>query len=221
MKDKKMLIKNYIIALICFFVIAGISLRIIDGSEEKEAGQKGETQQTEAAEPEKEYKLIEETKVYMTTPKETFLYYCSPCHGPSGNGTGIYFTIDLKPSPRDLTDVEYMAGLTDDYLLNFITKGSAAMEKSELCPPWGGALDDGTIKGLISYLRSLTIAKSKEGEASEGKEEAAAKKVVEVKEKGTPQAIIWSVLVFVCAFLAIGATREWKKLGKEEASGKK
>ncbi len=220
MKDNKMLIKNYIIALICFFVIAGVSLRSTECSDENAAGEKSEAQ-AEAARSGKEYKLIEETKVYMTTPKETFLYYCSPCHGPSGNGTGIYFTIDLKPSPRDLTDIEYMAALTDDYLLNFIKKGSAAMEKSELCPPWGGSLDDDTIKGLISYLRSLTIAKSKEGEASEDQEETVAEKVVEVKEKGTPQAIIWSVLVFVCAFLAIGAIREWKKLGKEEASVKK
>jgi mono/diheme cytochrome c family protein len=211
-----MLIKNYIIALICFFVIGGTFLRISEGSEEKGAGQ-----QIEVAEPEKEYKLIEETKVYMTTPKETFLYYCSPCHGTKGNGKGIYFTIDLKPGPADLTNVEYMATLTDDYLLNFITKGSAAMEKSKLCPPWGETLDVDTIKGLISYLRSLTIATSKEGDVSEGKEEAATEKVVEVKEKETPQAIIWSVLVFVCAFLAIGAIREWKKLGKEEASVKK
>ncbi len=216
-----MFMKNYIITLICFFVLAGLSLRVIEGSEEKGTDQQGEAQKTEAAEPEKEYKLIEETKVYMTTPKQTFLYYCSPCHGPSGNGKGIYFTIDLEPSPRDLTDIEYMAALTDDYLLNFITKGSAAMEKSELCPPWGGALGADTIKQLVSYLRGLTIAKSKEGEASAGEEEAADAKVVVEKEKGTPQAIIWSVLVFVCAFLAIGTIREWKKLGKEEASVKK
>jgi hypothetical protein len=216
-----MFMKNYIITLICFFVLAGSSLRVIEGSEDKGTAQKGETKKTEAAEPEKEYKLIEETKVYMTTPKQTFLYYCSPCHGPSGNGKGIYFTIDLEPSPRDLTDIEYMAALTDDYLLNFITKGSAAMEKSELCPPWGGALGVDTIKGLVSYLRGITIAKSKEGGASAGEEAAADAKIVVEKKKGTPQAIIWSVLVFVCAFLVIGTIREWKKLGKEEASVKK
>ncbi|MCP4268320.1 MAG: cytochrome c [Candidatus Brocadiaceae bacterium] len=213
--------KNYIITLICFFAIAGTSFRIIEGSEGQGTEQKGDTQQAEAAEPEKEYELIEETKDYMTTPKQTFLYYCSPCHGNSGNGKGIYFTIDLQPSPRDLTDIEYMAALTDDYLLNFITKGSAAMEKSKLCPPWGGALGVDTIKGLVSYLRGLTIAKSKEGEASAGEEEAAEAKVVVEKEQGTPQAIIWSVLIFICAFLAIGTIREWKKLGKEEASVKK
>ncbi len=220
MKDKIMLIKNYIITLIFLLVVVGTSLSAVEGSEEG-SGQKGTSELTGDAEPEKKYELIEETKAYMTTPKQTFLYYCSPCHGPSGNGKGIYFTIDLQPSPRDLTDIEYMAALTDDYLLNFITNGSAAMEKSELCPPWGGALGVDTIKGLVSYLRSLTIAKSKEGEAPEGEEETADAKVIEGKEKGTPQAIIWSVLVFVCAFLAISAIREWKKIGSEEASVKK
>jgi hypothetical protein len=221
LKVKKIFMKKYIIVLICFFALTGTSFKVIEGSEEKGKEQKGEEQKTIVSEPQKEYKLIEETKVYMTTPKQTFLYYCSPCHGTSGDGKGIYFTIDLQPSPRDLTDVEYMAALTDDYLLNFITKGSAAMEKSELCPPWGGALGVDAIKGLISYLRSLTIAKSKEGKVSAGKEEVVAAKAIDAKEKGTPRAIIWSVLVFVCAFLAIGSIREWKKIGKEEASVKK
>ena len=106
--------------------------------------------------------------------------------------------------------------------MNFITNGSAAMEKSTLCPPWGGTLDDTMIKGLIGYLRGLTIAKSKEGGDASGKEEAdAAKVVVDEKGKETPQAVIWSVLIFLCAFFAIGAVREWKKLAKEGPSEKK
>jgi hypothetical protein len=211
----KILIKNYIIVLVCFFAVAGISISYVNGSEEGAQG--------ESTEPEKKYELIETTKDYLISPKGAFLYYCSPCHGKSANGKGIYFTIDLKPSPTDLTNVEYMAALTDDYLVNFITKGSAAMEKSTLCPPWGGTLDDAMIKGMIGYLRGLTIAKSKEeGDTASGKEETdAAKVVVGEKGKETPQAVIWSVLIFLCAFFAIGAVREWKKLTIEGPSGKK
>lgn len=214
-----MLIKNYIIGLICFFVVAGTSISYVNGSE----GTKAESAQGESAEPEKKYELIETTKDYLISPKSAFLYYCSPCHGTSANGKGIYFTIDLEPKPTDLTNVEYMAELTDDYLVNFITKGSAAMEKSKLCPPWGGTLDDSMIKGMIGYLRSLTIAKSKEdADTTSDKEETdAAKVVVEEKGKETPQAVIWSVLIFLCAFFAIGAVREWKKLAKEGPSEKK
>ena len=214
----KILIKNYIIVIVCFFVVAGTSISYVDGSEGKQA----ETAQAESTEPEKKYELIETTKEYLTSPKGAFMYYCSPCHGRSANGKGIYFTIDLKPSPTDLTNVEYMAALTDEYLVNFITNGSAAMEKSTLCPPWGGTLDDTMIKGLIGYLRGLTIAKSKEGEDASGGEEAdAAKIVVDEKGKETPQAVIWRVLLFLCAFFAIGAVREWKKLAQEGPSEKK
>lgn len=212
----KTLIKNYIIVLICFFVVAGTSISYVNGSE-------GTAEQaTEGtAEPEKKYELIEKTKDYLTSPKGAFLYYCSPCHGTSANGKGIYFTIDLKPSPTDLTNIEYMAALTDDYLVNFVTNGSAAMEKSKLCPPWGQTLDEDMIKGIVGYLRSLTIAKSKEGGDASGKEEADAASVVGEKGKETPQAVIWSVLVLLCAFFAFGAKREWKKLAKEEPSEKK
>lgn len=207
-----MLMKNTIIGIICFLMVAGISLRFTEGSEGKEA-----EQLSEAAEPEKEYKLIEEIKVYLTTPKETFKYYCSPCHGKAANGKGIYFTIDLEPTPRDLTDVEYMAALTDDYLFNFISKGSAAMEKSELCPPWGNTLAEDRIKGIIAYLRGLTISKSKEGKEVVVKEGTV---VAEVRKKGTPPVVIWSVLILLSAFLVFSAKKEWKKLAEEKASKK-
>ncbi|GAX62462.1 cytochrome c, mono- and diheme variants [Candidatus Scalindua japonica] len=211
------LIKNYIIVIICFFVVGFTSINHVGGSE----GQSTKNAQAGSEEPDKKYELIEKAKIYMTSPKEVFLYYCSPCHGKKANGKGIYFTIDLKPSPSDLTNVEYMAALTDDYLLNFITQGSAAMEKSTLCPPWGKTLDEGTIKGIIGYLRSLTIAKSKESTNASDKEEVDAAVVAEVTDQGTPQAVIWSVLAFLCAFFAIGAAREWKKLAKEGPSKKK
>ncbi len=211
-----MLMKNTIIGIICFLMVAGAFLRFTDGSEGKEAEQPKEAvRQSEVVEPEKEYKLIEEIKVYLTSPKEIFIYYCSPCHGKAANGKGIYFTVDLEPSPRDLTDVEYMAALTDDYLLNFISKGSAAMRKSELCPPWGNTLGEDRIKGLIAYLRGLTISKSKEGEEEVAKEETA---VAEVGRKGTPPAVIWSVLILLTAFLVRSAKKEWKKLAEEKAS---
>ena len=214
----KILIKNYIIVLICFFVVAGTSISYVNGSEGKQAE---ESAKSESIEPEKKYELIEKTKDYLTSPKGAFLYYCSPCHGTAANGKGIYFTIDLEPRPTDLTNIEYMAALTDGYLLNFVTNGSAAMEKSKLCPPWGETLDEDMIKGIIGYLRSLTIAKSKEGGDASGKDEADAASVVGEKGKETPQAVIWSVLVLLCAFFAFGAKREWKKLAKEEPSEKK
>ncbi len=69
-----MLMKNTIIGIICFLIAAGTFLRFTDGSEGKETEQSKEAVQlSEAIEPEKEYKLIEEIKVYLTSPKETFI----------------------------------------------------------------------------------------------------------------------------------------------------
>ena len=201
-----MFVRNYVTGVMCFIFMIGIVLKAVNGSEEKEPF----------------ITLVEKEKVYLTTSKKTFQYYCGPCHGENANGKGIFFTIDLKPKPRDLTDVEYMAELTDDYLLNFISKGSAAMEKSDLCPPWGSTLEEDRIKGIIAYLRGLTISKSRVEKKPEEKKEVEkeGEKVVKVSEgeKGTPKAIIWSILILSCSFLVFAAINEWKKMGIEEAS---
>lgn len=203
-----MFVKNYVTGVVCFIFMIGIVLTAANGSEEKEPF----------------LTLIEKEKVYLTTSKKAFQYYCGPCHGENANGKGIFFTIDLKPKPRDLTDVEYMAELTDDYLQNFITKGSAVMGKSDLCPPWGSTLEENRIKDIITFLRSLTIAKSKVEKKPAEKEEGKEEKTVKVsagEEKGAPKAIIWSVLILSCSFLVFAAIKEWKKLNIEEASRKK
>ncbi len=164
----------------------------------------------------KKITLLEEQKIYLTTAKNTFLHYCAPCHGDKGNGKGIYFTIDLKPKPTDLTNVEYMAKLTDDYLLNFIKSGSAAMEKSDLCPPWGGTLDEERIKGLIAFLRSLTIQESSgDAETKAGETEVVVKSSA---AGGTPDFIKYGVLILLSLVCIFAARKEWRKLKAESGT---
>ncbi len=206
-----MLIKNFIIGTVCILLMAGVFSRVVIGTEDVEPSP---VANDGAEQP---IVLIEEHKAYLATPKNTFQYFCSPCHGENANGKGIFFTIDLQPTPRDLTDVEYMSKLTDDYLLNFISKGSAAMEKSDLCPPWGGTFDEDRIKGIIAYLRGLTIEKSKaEGKPVEKEAEGKEVKVAMGGEKGTPKVVIWSVLIILCVVFVFAARKEWKKLGEEQ-----
>jgi cytochrome c553 len=205
-----MVIKNFIIGTVCILFMVGVFIRVAISAEE------GEPSPSTIDGTEQVIKLVEEHKVYLATPKNTFQYFCGPCHGEFANGKGIYFTIDLKPTPRDLTNVEYMSKLTDDYLLNFISKGSVAMDKSDLCPPWGGTLDEDRIKGIIAYLRSLTIAKSKTEEESAEKETGEKETKISLgDQKETPRAIIWSVLIILCIVSIIAAKKEWKKLGEE------
>lgn len=206
-----MLIKNFIIGTVCILLMAGVFSRVVIGTEE---GSPSSAANDSAEQP---IVLVEEYKAYLATPKNTFQYFCSPCHGEFANGKGIYFTIDLQPTPRDLTDVEYMSKLTDDYLLNFISKGSAVMEKSDLCPPWGGTLGEDRIKGVIAYLRGLTIEKSKtEGKPAEKEAEGKEVKVSTGEQKGTPKVVIWSVLIILCVVFVFAARKEWKKLGEEQ-----
>jgi mono/diheme cytochrome c family protein len=206
-----MLIQNFIIGTVCILLMVGVFSRVVIGTEE------GEPSPVINDGAEQPIVLVEEHKAYMATPKNTFQYFCAPCHGEFANGKGIYFTIDLKPTPRNLTDVEYMSKLTDDYLLNFISKGSAVMEKSDLCPPWGGTLDEDSIKGVIAYLRGLTIEKSKaEGTPAEKEAEGKEVKVSTVGQKGTPKVVIWSVLIILCVVFVFAARKEWKKLGEEQ-----
>ncbi|MDR4505971.1 MAG: cytochrome c [Candidatus Scalindua sp.] len=198
---------KFIVVLTASFLVSNIFLRVVISEEAV----------TEVAVEIKKIILLEEQKPYLTTPKNTFNYYCAPCHGDKGNGKGIYFTIDLEPKPRDLTDVEYMAKLTDDYLLNYIKTGSAAMGKSDLCPPWGGTFDEKRIKEIIGHIRSLTIAKSGSGEkAVTGTEDVAAAKASAADD--TPMFIKWGVLIFLCLVCMFAARKEWKKLKSETES---
>ena len=203
---------KHVTCIFTFIIVSVLVLRIVSCEEPMPAKE-------EVSSTNEKMMLLEEYKTYLATPKNTFLHYCSPCHGDNADGKGIYFTIDLKPKPTNLTDVDYMAKLTDDYLLNFITKGSAAMEKSDLCPPWGGTLDEEKIKGIISHLRNLTIAKSSDGEGS-GVEQTAALAASEAGSYGALPFVKWGVLIGLCLFFMVSARKEWMKLKSEKEVSK-
>lgn len=147
---------------------------------------------------------------FLLSPKKTFEYYCSPCHGQKGKGDGTFFTIDLKPKPRNFLDVEYMKKRTDDQLVKSITDGSRSVDKSSLCPPWGKTLTEKRIKELVVYIRSLSAHE-------EEKVVVAAKEMVaEVEKTSTLKSSVrWLFLIAITLALAIGAIGEWKKLKKE------
>lgn len=81
--------------------------------------------------------------------------FCVTCHGSSGKGDGPA-AAGLNPKPADHTDAAYMGGLSDEHLYRVIQKGGAAVGKSPLMAPWGGALNDAQIRDLVAYLRQLS-----------------------------------------------------------------
>lgn len=148
----------------------------------------------------------------MLSPKKTFEYYCSPCHGIKGKGDGTFFTIDLKPKPRNFTDVEYMKKRTDDQLIKSITEGSKAVEKSNLCPPWGKTLTEKRIKELVVYIRSFSAQETEKPVV------AAKEAIVEEKKDGVfKSSVRWLFIGVITLALAGGAITEWKKLRNESS----
>jgi mono/diheme cytochrome c family protein len=86
--------------------------------------------------------------------KAPFVQNCAPCHGQGGKGDGAAAAA-LNPKPRDLTDKAYMGALKDEYLMDIVKKGGAAVGKSAAMPPWGAVLKDDQIRDVITFVRSL------------------------------------------------------------------
>lgn len=66
--------------------------------------------------------------------KEIFASRCTACHGASGKGDGAAAAA-LNPKPRDYTNKEWQASVTDAQLKKVIVAGGAAVGKSAAMPP--------------------------------------------------------------------------------------
>jgi mono/diheme cytochrome c family protein len=159
------------------------------------------------------FSLTEENmkkKEVRTTFKQMFEHFCGPCHGEEGNGEGKYFASILEPGPVDLTDADYMSTLSDDHIVRVISGGTASVEKSNLCPPWGKTFSEDRIKGLAAYVNGLSLIPE---EKSVEEKTVSDEKVTAVSEgsKGIlGSVIIWGILGLICAGIAVGALNEWE-----------
>jgi disulfide bond formation protein DsbB len=78
---------------------------------------------------------------------------CLACHGKDGTG--------VKNMGKDLVNSPFVAGLSDDALVDFIKKGRGPTDPGNTTkiamPPKGGnpALKDEQIRDIVAYLRSL------------------------------------------------------------------
>ncbi len=99
---------------------------------------------------------IDPKGAFLLNSNTTFEHFCAPCHGETGEGDGRYYPSDLSPSPRDFTDAEFIKSRTDDQLFTAINEGTAAVGRSNRCPPWGRILEDEKIEEMVIYLRSMS-----------------------------------------------------------------
>ena len=85
----------------------------------------------------------------------TFKLYCAMCHGEAGKGDGVGAAA-LNPKPRNFTDKEEMAKISDKEVFTAIKSGGAAVGKSPLMVAWGAILgDDQKIHDVAAYVRTF------------------------------------------------------------------
>ena len=100
--------------------------------------------------------------------RDSFEFYCAPCHGRDGGGHGALVE-RLKTKPPDLRRLAQRNGgdFPRDRVLAFVTSGdpSTSEHRSEM-PPWGEAfaglerseiLVTIRISNIVRYLESLQI----------------------------------------------------------------
>ena len=93
--------------------------------------------------------------VFAADAEKIFQFYCSQCHGLTGKGDGPNVTKDFPVSPRNFTDGNEMAKLSDADLKNVILDGGPAVSKSPMMPPWGKTLTAEEVDALVEHLRVL------------------------------------------------------------------
>lgn len=85
-----------------------------------------------------------------TRGRALFETYCVLCHGAAGKGDGRAASLQ-KVRPSDLT----VSSRSDDYKLQIISNGGAAMSRSEGMPPWKTVLTSQQMTDVVAYLRAM------------------------------------------------------------------
>ncbi len=84
--------------------------------------------------------------------QEIYNVYCATCHGLTGLGDGVAAAA-LDPKPRDLSSAAILETYTDEYLVNVITNGGAAVGKSPMMTAWAGIISPEDIDNLVAHIR--------------------------------------------------------------------
>jgi mono/diheme cytochrome c family protein len=78
-----------------------------------------------------------------------FLQRCATCHGPEGRGDGQN-AYNLSPAPPDFR--ESLARVSAADRRRIVEQGTAALDRSPLCPPWGRSLDPDDVDAVLAWL---------------------------------------------------------------------
>ena len=80
--------------------------------------------------------------------------YCVTCHGMNADGNGRAARLyDPRPSNLRATDKN------DAFLALIVRMGGEKLGRSPKMPPWGEELTDEQISDVVSFVRSVNVAK--------------------------------------------------------------
>ncbi len=82
-----------------------------------------------------------------------FTVRCQMCHGKGGDADTPMGKV-MKPSPARFSDPLWQASTTDDEILEIVTLGGAALNKSPAMPA-GKNLKPDELKALVAFVRQL------------------------------------------------------------------
>lgn len=105
-------------------------------------------------------KAIATPTIEKKSSKELYQTHCAMCHGDKGEGNGILIA-ESNIKMANFTSVEWKAITENDYIIDIINKGGAALEKNSVMPGWENVLSEEEILEMSEYLRSMSIDKEK------------------------------------------------------------
>jgi mono/diheme cytochrome c family protein len=85
--------------------------------------------------------------------ERVYYRYCVDCHGRDGRGSWRATVMLIRPG--DLSDRGRLQRHTDQYLFDLIKHGGSPLGKPGM-PGFGFNLDDGQIRAVVDYLRTLS-----------------------------------------------------------------
>jgi cytochrome c oxidase cbb3-type subunit 3 len=86
--------------------------------------------------------------------KVLYEYYCTLCHGKTGEGDG-FNSFNMSTPPARHADAILMGTLSDTQIQLVIREGGSALGRSPQMPPWGRVLTDQEISDLTVFIRTL------------------------------------------------------------------
>jgi len=81
--------------------------------------------------------------------------YCSRCHDPESTAERVSNHDNLKAPPHAFTDGAFLNNMSDTELVNIITHGGPAYNKSAEMPAYGGTLQKSEIDALVAFIRAV------------------------------------------------------------------